>query len=116
MKEFDKFEEKTEFGVKLGSNIEIFEKFKAKTILNPPKSQIKFMIKYPKIFVTGKIDPIYDEKNLCADALEGWNLSEFKSTIPDNFCVGMIEIGKKLDISPTPKNFQKYAAEKGWIK
>ena len=73
------------------------------------------IMKYPEVFITGKIDETADECVLCADALAGWSLCYFKKELPENFGVGMAAIGKKLDISPTKKNITEYAKSKGYL-
>ena len=70
---------------------------------------------FPEIFITGKIPLNRDERALCADALCGWACCMGGAKPPENFGIAMVEIGRRLGVSPTAESIEQYAINKGWL-
>lgn len=73
-------------------------------------------MKFPDVFITGKILENADNRLLCADALEGWAICMSGYEPPKMFGDGMAQISMRLGFAAIPENIENYAKEKGWIK
>lgn len=64
---------------------------------------------WPESFEKGKVDPKAPKAQLVADGLSAWAICMSGGTPIEKFGEVMVEIGARLNISPTSENLMEYS-------